>query len=201
MLNGLGDEFLKSASINKVNTLIRKASSMNSNLKSNADCKIEIQNFTVTELMSKNVLSVYEGWTIQRLADFFLNHNISGAPVIASDHELVGVVSISDIFRFENADDETKSEALRRCYRDSTGIDIASREDLINWSKSSQTSCTVHQIMAKQVISVGIESDLGDVSACMIENDIHRVFVTDDEKIVGVVSALDILRKLPSVIN
>lgn len=174
---------------------------MNSNLKSNADCKIEIQNFTVTELMSKNVLSVYEGWTIQRLADFFLNHNISGAPVIASDHELVGVVSISDIFRFENADDETKSEALRRCYRDSTGIDIASREDLINWSKSSQTSCTVHQIMAKQVISVGIESDLGDVSACMIENDIHRVFVTDDEKIVGVVSALDILRKLPSVIN
>jgi predicted transcriptional regulator len=160
---------------------------------------IEIQNYAVSDLMSKDVLSVYEGWTIQRLADFFLNHDISGAPVIASDHELVGVVSISDIFRFENADDDTKSEALRRCYRDSTGIDIASREDLVNWSKSSQTSCTVHQIMAKQVISVGTDSNLGDVSACMIENDIHRVFVTENEKIVGIVSALDILRKVPSV--
>jgi predicted transcriptional regulator len=169
---------------------------MNSNLKSSVPGTIEIQNFGVSELMSKNVLSVYEGWTIQRLADFFLNHGISGAPVIASDHELVGVVSISDIFRFENADDDTKSEALRCCYRDSTGIDIASREDLVNWSKSSQTSCTVHQIMAKQVISVGIDSHLGDVSACMIENDIHRVFVTEEEKIVGIVSALDILRKL-----
>ncbi len=158
--------------------------------------KIEIQDFSVTELMSKNVLCVYEGWTIQRLAEFFLKNNISGAPVIASDHELVGVVSISDIFRFENADDETKSEALRRCYRDSTGIDIASRADLLEWSKSSQSSCTVHQIMANHVISVNTDSKLSDVSATMIKNDIHRVFVTADEKIVGIVSALDVLRKL-----
>jgi predicted transcriptional regulator len=146
--------------------------------------------------MSENVLCVYEGWTIQRLAEFFLKNDISGAPVIASDHELVGVVSVSDIFRFENADFETKSEALRRCYRDRTGIDITSREDLVNWSKSSQTSCTVHQIMANHVISVGIDSKLSDVSATMIKNDIHRVFVTQEEKIVGIVSALDVLRKL-----
>lgn len=161
--------------------------------------KIEIQDFSVIDLMSKNVLCVYEGWTIQRLAEFFLKNDISGAPVIASDHELVGVVSVSDIFRFENSDEDTRSEALRRCYRDSTGIDIASREDLVNWSKNSQTSCTVHQIMANEVISVGIDSKLSEVSGTMIENDIHRVFVTENEKIVGIVSALDVLRKLPTV--
>ncbi len=159
--------------------------------------KIELQDFSVIDLMSKEVLCVYEGWTIQRLAEFFLKNNISGAPVIASDHELVGVVSVSDIFRFENSDEDTKSEALRRCYRDSTGIDIASREDLVNWSKNSQTSCTVHQIMANEVISVGIDSKLSEISGTMVENDIHRVFVTENEKIVGIVSALDVLRKLP----
>ena len=158
---------------------------------------IELQNFSVTDLMSKEVLCVYEGWTIQRLAEFFLKNEISGAPVIASDHELVGVVSVSDIFRFENSDDETKSEALRRCYRDSTGIDIASREDLVNWSKNSQGSYTVHQIMTNDVISVGCDSTLSEVSAIMVESDIHRVFVTEDEKIIGIVSALDILRRLP----
>jgi len=159
--------------------------------------KIELQDFSVTDLMSKDVLCVYEGWTIQRLAEFFLKNDISGAPVIASDHELVGVVSVTDIFRFENSDADTKSEALRRCYRDSTGIDIASREDLVNWSKNSQTSCTVHQIMANEVISVGIDSKLSEISGTMVENDIHRVFVTENEKIIGIVSALDILRKLP----
>jgi predicted transcriptional regulator len=158
---------------------------------------IEINNYGVADLMSCDVLCVYEGWTIQRLAEFLLTNDISGAPVIASDHELVGVVSVSDIFRFENADKETKREALRRCYRDSTGIDIASRDDLIEWSKTSQTSCTVHQIMAKQVISVAVDSQLSDVADTMIKSDIHRVFITENDKIVGIVSALDILRKLP----
>lgn len=166
-------------------------------MNTNAANTIEINNHGVADLMSRDVLCVYEGWTIQRLAEFFLKNEISGAPVIASDHELVGVVSISDIFRFENADEETKSEALRRCYRDSTGIDIASRADLIEWSKTSQTSCTVHQIMAKQVISVPVNSQLSDVANTMINSDIHRVFITESDKIVGIVSALDILRKLP----
>ncbi len=162
----------------------------------NATETIEINNQDTEDLMSTDVLCVYEGWTIQRLAEFFLKNEISGAPVIASDHELVGVVSISDIFRFENADLDTRSDALRRCYRDSTGIDIASRSDLIEWSKTSQNSCTVHQIMTKQVMSVDRQSQLSDIANSMIINDIHRVFVTDQGKIAGVVTALDVLRKM-----
>jgi signal-transduction protein with cAMP-binding, CBS, and nucleotidyltransferase domain len=51
--------------------------------------------------------------------------------------------------------------------------------------------------MTNDVISVGCDSTLSEVSAIMVESDIHRVFVTEDEKIIGIVSALDILRKLP----
>lgn len=170
-------------------------------MRSVAANKIEITDYPVTELMSKDVLCVYEGWTIQRLAEFFLRHDISGAPVIASDYKLIGVVSTSDIFRFENSDDETKSEALKRCYQDSIGIDITSRGDLLEWSKNSQKSCTVHQIMAEHVVSVNIDAPLSTVSARMVDNNIHRIFVTEDEIIVGIVSALDILRKLSLMDN
>ena len=148
------------------------------------------------DLMSAEVLLVYEGWSIQRLADFFLKRGISGAPVIASDHQLVGVVSISDIFKFENADQEVKSEALKSCYRDVTGIDIANRADLLEWSKNAQKNCTVHQIMATEVISVGVDQTLPEIAAVMVDRDIHRVFVTEQEKIVGVISTTDILRVL-----
>lgn len=157
---------------------------------------IIIENDKVRDLMSTEVLSVYEGWSIQRLADFFLNHDITGAPVIASDHQLVGVVSVSDIFKFENASDDVKSEALKSCYRDATGIDIANREDLIEWTKNAQKNCTVHQIMAGQVISVDAAQTLSDVAAVMIDKDIHRVFVIEQEKIVGVISTSDVLRVL-----
>lgn len=160
--------------------------------------KGHIDNYKASDLMSTEVLLVYEGWSIQRLADFFLNRGISGAPVIASDHELVGVVSVADIFKFENADDEVKTEALKACYRDVTGIDIANRADLLEWSKNAQKNCTVHQIMARQVISVSIDQSIPDIAAVMVGNDIHRVFVTENEKIVGVVTTTDILRVLMS---
>ena len=155
-----------------------------------------INDVKAKDVMSPDVLSVYEGWSIQRLADFFLDHNITGAPVIASDHQLIGVVSVSDIFKFENADDEYKSEALKSCYRDATGIDIANRTDLIEWTKNAQKNCTVHQIMAPQVISVDADESLTDIVSIMVSKDIHRVFVTSAEKIIGVVSTSDVLRVL-----
>lgn len=157
---------------------------------------IVIDNVKARVLMSDNVLSVYEGWSIQRLADFFLKHKINGAPVIASDHQLVGVVSVSDIFRFENADDKTKSEALRSCYRDSTGMDFISQEDLRSWSKNAQHNCTVHQIMVNKIIDVDAEASLSEVTQLLVDNDIHRIFVTKDTKIEGVISTSDILRTL-----
>jgi predicted transcriptional regulator len=158
--------------------------------------QIEIQAYKAKDLMSTQVLSVYEGWSIQRLANFFLNHGITGAPVIASDHQLVGVVSVSDIFRFENADDSIKSEALKSCYRDATGIELVNRDDLVEWSKNAQKNCTVHQIMAKQVISVDFSQSIGEVAAVMVNRDIHRVFVLENDKIVGVITSSDILRVL-----
>lgn len=147
------------------------------------------------DIMHTEVLSVYEGWSIQRLANFFMKHKISGAPVIAADHELVGVVSVSDIFHFENMDEEQKKTALQTCYRD-----VANTEpnlvDLESWSKSAQHHCTVHQIMAPHVISVAEPASLSDIASLMLEQDIHRVFVTSEGCITGVISTSNILQAL-----
>jgi predicted transcriptional regulator len=44
----------------------------------------------ITELMSKEVLGVDDDW---QLADFFVEHPSSGAPVLDEHGDLVGVVS------------------------------------------------------------------------------------------------------------
>ncbi|MDX2349296.1 MAG: CBS domain-containing protein [Porticoccus sp.] len=147
------------------------------------------------DIMHRDVLSVYEGWSIQRLADFFMKHKISGAPVIAADHELVGVVSVSDIFHFENMDEEQRKSALQTCYRDATNTE-PNVIDLESWSKSAQYHCTVHQIMAPHVISVTENSSLSEVATLMLEQNIHRVFVTCDNCISGVISTSNILQVL-----
>lgn len=41
------------------------------------------------DIMSPDLLTAfYEGWTIHRLAEFFIKHQISAVPVIASDQRI-----------------------------------------------------------------------------------------------------------------
>ncbi len=147
------------------------------------------------DIMHGNLLTVYEGWTIHRLAEFFIHRQISAAPVIASDHELVGVVSVSDIVRFNTMDEEQRGDALRNLYRDSCGQEI-NEADLRAWVKTADRNCTVHQIMVPEVITVDEEAPLGSVVAKLIKHHIHRVFVTDDNKITGVITTMDALQAL-----
>lgn len=147
------------------------------------------------EIMTKELLTAYEGWTIHRLADFFINRKISAAPVIASDHELVGVVSVSDVFKFNNANDGNKSDALRNHYRDISGQEI-NEEVLRSWIKDADKNCTVHQIMNKEVISVDQEETIDQVAKKIVDRHVHRVFVTEANKVVGVITAMDILETL-----
>lgn len=147
------------------------------------------------DIMSNTLLTAYEGWTINRLADFFINRKISAAPVIASDHELVGVVSVSDVFKFNNLTEKDKGTALRNHYRDSCCQEI--NEDVLrSWVKDADKNCTVHQIMNHEVIAIDQGESIKSVAKILLDQHIHRVFVTDNNKVVGVITAMDVLAAL-----
>jgi predicted transcriptional regulator len=150
---------------------------------------------TAESIMSRILLSAYEGWTIHRLAEFFIKHNISGAPVIASDHELVGVVTVSDIFKFSNMDESNRREALRNYYREACEIDL-DETSLREWSAHAERNCTVHQIMKKEIITVEKEFSIQQIASVMVKNDVHRVVVTHNKIALGVITTMDILRTL-----
>ncbi|HWV15648.1 MAG TPA: CBS domain-containing protein [Cellvibrio sp.] len=147
------------------------------------------------DIMSGDLLTAYEGWTIHRLADFFIRHQISAAPVIASDHELVGIVSVSDVFKFNNMDERDKGHVLRNHYRDSCGQEI-NEEDLRTWVKDADKNCTVHQIMTPEVIAVEKNTPIKEITKVLLSHHIHRVFVTDNKKIIGVITVMDVLGAL-----
>lgn len=147
------------------------------------------------DIMSEQVLMVYEGWSISRLAEFFSKHDISGAPVIASDHSLVGVVSSSDIVRFEGADLEKKSAWIEEVYTEYLGhhYDQNTRKEL---SKKAAEFCTVNQIMTPNVIQVDAQTPLSELAYTMLQSNVRRVFVTKQGIIRGVVSTKNILQAL-----
>lgn len=152
-----------------------------------------ISDIRAQEIMTCDLFTAYEGWTIHRLADFFIHRNISAVPVIASDHELVGVVSVDDVCRFNNLNEQDKSTALRNHYRDSCGQDI-NEEVLRSWVKDAAKNCTVHQIMTHEVIAIDQSESVKVVANLLLDRHLHRVFVTDNNKVVGVITVMDVLR-------
>ncbi len=145
------------------------------------------------QIMTVPVQTVYEGWSVKRLMRFLLEARISGAPVIASDGELVGVVSISDIVRFENLGQQDKLAAARLdCYNEYVGYQLT-EADLKSLLDHADENCTVNAIMTPAVISVNLTATLPEIASIMRERNIHRVFVQDKSRVVGVVSTSNIL--------
>ena len=150
----------------------------------------------VSEIMTKDVKTVYEGWSIRRLSQFFLKHNISGAPVVAADDELVGVVTQSDVLRFDSQkpDKETIEKVVER-YCGPTQRELDQSELNVIQGKALDYM-TVNSIMTGMVITVDIEDTLKKAYQLIVDNNIHRLFVIDKGILVGVVTAMDILKSL-----
>lgn len=160
-----------------------------------------VMQLRAAELMTPDVLTVYEGWSIRRLASFFVRHRISGAPVIASDHTLIGVVSLSDIARFSSLPEQDQARlAASSPYADYLGYDPLP-EDMAWLTHSAANHCTVNSIMTRHVISVEEKTTLPQIARLMSAHGIHRVFVTRDGVVVGVVTAGTLLQQVSRLVE
>ncbi len=162
------------------------------------EIKERLNGYTLSNLMTKDVLTAYEGWSIRKLANFFVKHNISGAPVIAADEELVGVVTQSDIIKFETH--EPSEEEIKKLVEQMCGPfgGYLAPKDIHRIQGRANEYCTVNSIMTHDVISIDIKTPLKDACAVIINKNIHRLFVTEQGILVGVVSSMDLLRLLTS---
>lgn len=150
----------------------------------------------ISNIMSSDVLTVYEGWSIRRLSQFFLKHHISGAPVIAADDELVGVVTQTDVLRFDSQKpDERAVQRVVEHYCGPIQREIGA-EEMHKIQDKALDYMTVNSIMTEAVITIELKENLATAYQLINENNIHRLFVIDDGILVGVVTAMDILRHI-----
>ncbi|WP_164880802.1 CBS domain-containing protein [Aestuariirhabdus litorea] len=142
------------------------------------------------QLMTPDVLSVSAHWGVAELASFFSEYKLSGAPVLSQDGELVGVVSTTDILRYSN-NPQYKSEVVRkRSFYNEQGAKLASEVEELEFCRERQVS----DIMTPMIISIEADATVQEITEVMASNNIHRIFVTDENQVVGIVSSMDIVR-------
>ncbi len=153
-----------------------------------------MENLTAKEIMNTEVLSVNTHMSIQGLADFLFQNAISGAPVISDDGKLIGAVSVTDILCHEAVPEKGVQFNQRHDYYVHTTNDRFSHQDLGAFHVTDEAPTTVNDIMTPRILVVGENDTVQQVADIMIKNRIHRVFVTRDEKPIGIISTADMLK-------
>lgn len=127
---------------------------------------------TAQDVMTPHVRAVRSDWTPERLGAFFTEQGISGAPVVSERGTLIGVVSVTDLARWNGSNEERVSR------------------------QQTVPQATVRDLMMPTVFCVEEDTPVREVVDKMIRSQLHRLFVTETghrRRLVGTISALDLL--------
>lgn len=137
-----------------------------------------------SEFMRRDVIAVRESDPVWDVAKLFSEHEITGAPVLNASGELVGVVSQTDIVRH--------LEQVAASF--TNGVFYEDAED--ERRRPLRKAVTAGELMNRDVIEAPQETRASELSRMMLGKRIHRIIITDDRKLCGIVTTLDLLKVL-----
>lgn len=122
----------------------------------------------VAELMHKNVKTVDVDATVSDAVVALAEGHFTGVPVVDARHRVVGVLSTTDIL-----------EALA----EAAGPD--ERERVFE--------TPAREVMTPHPVTLSPDADVLEAARDMLYLEVHRVFVEEDGRLVGVISQTDIV--------
>lgn len=148
---------------------------------------------TAKELMHHDVAYVTAEMTLVDLANFLDDNKIHGAPVIGSRNQLVGVVSRTDLARAitEGGSEEPHLTWFRMLNEEGEFEGVQTDLDQGNLPGGETT---VGEIMSTTVVTAEADWPAGKVAEEMMKTGVHRLLVLDKGRVVGIVSATDLLK-------
>ncbi len=152
--------------------------------------------FTAKDVMNPHVISVPAEWTLEELAQFLIDKAITGAPVKDSTGKLIGVVSLTDIVRHDSLAEIDLSADEPHDYYMHGWEDRLSPEDLASFHIKEKQQVTVRDIMTPMIFKVDENTSIQEVADTMIGGRVHRLLVTHEGKVIGIVTTMDLLKAI-----
>ena len=156
--------------------------------------KLDVDN--AADLMTPNPVSIRDDASVREAITLLIDKGFSAAPVIDTGGRPVGVLSRADIM----VHDREKVDHLASApeYYHESDLTLPSWESLKRgFQLESPDRTCVRDIMTPVVFSVSPDTAAAKVVEDMVGLKVHRLFVVDDSGVlVGVVSALDVMRHL-----
>ena len=142
------------------------------------------------DLMTSRVICAREEMPVQELARLLQEHKITGVPVLDGSGVLVGVVSMTDILLNDGAlegEPVMDSDYYKH-------VEAGHEAWWDNFAPEDAPDLPVRDIMSPEAITAQQDTPIADLAGVMYANRIHRVIIVDGDRLVGIVSTMDILR-------
>ena len=142
------------------------------------------------QIMTKPVITVGPEATIVEAANIMLQKHISGLPVVDSSGELVGVVSEGDFIRRSEIGTQRKRGRWLRF--------------ILGPGKSAADFVQEHgrrvsEVMTKDPLTITEDTAMPEIVELMEKNNVKRLPVLHDGKLVGIVSRANLLQAVASL--
>ena len=147
------------------------------------------------EIMRRDVETVTEDLPLPDLEQRFVSLGVGGFPVLEKER-LVGIVSRIDIVR-RLCLERDLARSVSDFYRDETGFHELPVESITQMAErvgERIEHLCVRDVMHRQLFCVSPQAPVRAVAETMADHHIHRVLVTADHRLVGIITALDLVR-------
>lgn len=172
----------------------------------------------VRDIMTRDVVAVSPEATLRDAMALLADRHVSGAPVVAGGR-VVGVVSSSDLLTFASStppaprerdeelepdgvdeapawdEDEDSPSAFFSDMWEDAGADVAERFRSVaapEWDVLEEH--TVSEVMTRVICSVAPDADIPHAADFMRRASVHRLLVLEHDRLVGIVSSMDVAR-------
>ena len=140
----------------------------------------------VEEYMSEALISVHEDASVKSMLDALADSKVSALPVVGSQGNCVGIVSLTDIVRRVLETEELLDNSYPHF------DDCLWAVDLIQRRFGSET---VSKIMTEVVTTVSPDTPMQEAAKRMLNNHVHHLpVVSAHGKLLGMLSTVDFVR-------
>jgi len=157
----------------------------------------QTQSMTAGDLMHPATASVRSTHAIEVAERVMVGQRLTGLPVVDGGR-LVGVISRSDVARVHVLAESLDGQIAEELHWDETQADGFKHDDGERFLgfKQRLAKLAVKDVMRGQVVTCKSDTPVAEVAALLIRHHIHRVFVVDADKPLGVINSLDLVALL-----
>ena len=146
------------------------------------------------DIMTRDVVTILRGATIEDALKKMADSNVSGLPVVDADDCLVGIITESDVLlKGQFAPPGQRAGPV--------GIFAPRADDGLDEAHRRAQSALVEEAMTRKLVVFAEDSLVVDIARAMMEHAVNRVPIVSGRKVVGIVSRRDIVKAMSRAAN